>query len=380
MSLYRSAAIAGVAESRLGIVPDATVLDLQAEAAIAALADAGVEKSEVDALFCTGRWGRTPQLEIGEYLGIRPFYSDGTAVGGASFLFHLGHAAAAISAGLCDVALILYGSTQRSRKERSLGVKQGLSGQYEDFAGLPNPVGAYALAACRHMALYGTTREQLAEVAVAARQWAGLNPVAFSRAPLTVEAVLASPPVAEPLGRLDCCLVTDGGGAVVIVSPRRAKTLPKRPVWLLGHGETHSHMLISQMPDLTVTPAKEAGARAFAMAGLAHRDIDILQIYDSFTITVLLTLESLGFCAPGSSGTYVSDGRIAPGGEVSLNTSGGGLSYCHPGMFGIFLIIEAVRQLRGECGARQVGRHETALISGTGGVLSSNATCILAGD
>lgn len=380
MSLYKSAAIAGVAESRLGSVPDATVLTLQAEAAIAALEDAGLEKQEVDGLFCAGRWGRTPQLQIAEYLGIRPSYSDGTAVGGASFLFHLGHAAAAIQAGLCEVALILYGSTQRSKRERSLEAAQDLGMQYEAFAGLPNPVGAYALAAARHMAVYGTTREQLAEVAVAARSWAALNPKAFVRTPLTVEEVLASPPVCEPLHRLDCCLVTDGGGAVVIVSPDRAKKLKKRPVWLLGHGESHSHMLISQMPDLTVSPAKAAGERAFAMAGVKHRDIDLLQIYDSFTITVLLTLEALGFCRPGESGHYVSGGRIAHGGEIALNTSGGGLSYCHPGMFGIFLIIEAVRQLRGECGARQVSRHDIALISGTGGVLCSNATCILAGD
>ena len=380
MSLYKSAAIAGVAESRLGVVPDATVLELQAEATVAALADAGLEKSDVDGLFVAGRWGRTPQLELGEYLGIQPSYSDGTSVGGSSFLFHLGHAAAAIKAGLCEVALIAYGSTQRSQQERSLGVGNNLAMQYEAFAGMPSPVGAYALAASRHMALHGTTREQLAAVAVAARQWAAQNPVAFKREPLTLDEVLSAPPVAEPLHRLDCCLVTDGGGAVVVVSPERAKSLLKRPVWLLGHGESHSHMLISQMPDLTVTPAREAGARAFAMAGLQHADLDILQIYDSFTITVLLTLESLGFCPPGQAGAYVSDGRIAPGGDIPLNTSGGGLSYCHPGMFGIFLIIEAVRQLRGECGARQVARHDTALISGTGGVLSSNATCILAGD
>lgn len=380
MTLYRSAAIAGVAESRLGSVPDATVLTLQAEAAAAALDDAGLEKSDVDALFCAGRWGRTPQLEIAEYLGIRPSYSDGTSVGGASFLFHLGHAATAIRAGLCEVALILYGSTQRSQKQRSLGLTQDLALQYEARAGLPSPVGAYALAAARHMAVHGTTRRHLAEVAVAARQWAALNPKAFKREPLTIDEVLAAPPVAEPLHRLDCCLVTDGGGAVVVVSPERAKRLGKRPVWLLGHGESHSHMLISQMPDLLVTPAKESGARAFAMAGVAHSDIDILQIYDSFTITVLLTLESLGFCAPGRSGEFVSGGRIAPGGEVALNTSGGGLSYCHPGMFGIFLIIEAVRQLRGECGDRQVPRHDKALISATGGVFSSSATCILAGE
>lgn len=381
MTLYRNAAIAGVAESRLGVVPDSTVLTLQAEAARAALADAGIDKRQVDGLFCAGRWGRTHQLEIAEYLGIFPSYSDGTLVGGASFEFHLGHAAAAIKAGLCKVALILYGSTQRSRSERTLAMpERELSFQFEAPFGMPYPVGAYALAASRHMALYGTTRVQLAEVAVAARQWAMLNPKAYRREPLTIDEVLASEPVADPLHRLDCCLVTDGGGAVVVVSPEFTRDLKKPPVWLLGHGEAQSHMLVSQMKDITVSPAKAAGERAFAMAGLTPRDIDLLQIYDSFTITVILTLEALGFCAPGEGGAFVSGGRIAPGGEVALNTSGGGLSYCHPGMFGIFLIIEAVRQLRGECGARQAGSPRTAIVSGTGGILSANATCILARD
>lgn len=359
-------------------MPDATVLTLQSEAAVTALADAGLTKGDVDGLLCAGRWGRTPQLQVAEYLGITPSFSDGTVVGGSSFEFHLGHAAAAIQAGLCKVALILYGSTQGSRKERTLASPVSELGyQYEIPFGMPTPVGAYAMAAVRHMALYGTTSEQLAEVAVAARKWARMNPVAYRRDPLTVEDVLASEMISEPLHRLDCCLITDGGGAVVVVAPEVARSISKPPVWLLGHGESHSHMQISQMPELTVTPAAKAGKRAFEMAGLQHSDIDVTQIYDSFTITVLLTLESLGFCGPGESGAFVSSGRIAPGGDFPMNTSGGGLSYCHPGQFGIFLIIEAVRQLRGECGERQVSEADVALISGTGGVLSSNATCIL---
>jgi acetyl-CoA acetyltransferase len=381
VTLHRAAAIVGVAESRLGVVPDSTVLTLQAEAAAAALDDAGLTKDQVDGLFCFGRWGRSRQFEIAEYLGIFPTYSDGTVVGGASPEFQIGHAAAAIKAGLCSVALILYGSTQRSRSERSLSAGgQELAFQYESPFGLPSPVGAYALAASRHMAQYGTTRRQLAEVAVAARQWAMLNPKAYRREPLTIDEVLDSPPVAEPLHRLDCCLVTDGGGAALIVAPEIARDLDKPPVWLLGHGEAQSHMQMSQMADLTVSPAADAGRRAFDMAGLGPDDMDVIQIYDSFTITVILTLEALGFCAPGEGGAFVSEGRVAPGGEMPMNTSGGGLSYCHPGMFGIFLIIEAVRQLRGECGERQVADAATALISGTGGVLSSNATCVLARD
>ena len=378
MSLKRACAIAGVAESRLGVVPDSTVMTVQAEAMVAALAEAGLEKSDVDAVFSSGNWGRLPQLQVCEYLGIRPTYSDNTSVGGASFEFHLGHAAAAIQAGLCKVAVILYGSTQRSRRERRIfETHADLGYQYEAPYGLPVPVGAYALAASRHMAQYGTTSEQMAELAVSTRAWAQLNPVAYKREPLTVEEVFASDMIASPLRRHDCCLVTDGGGCVVVVSPEIAKTLPKAPVWLLGQGEAQSHAQISEMPDLTVTPAAESGKRAFAMAGVTHSDLDVIEIYDSFTITVLLTLESLGFCKPGESGPFVSGGRTGPDGEFPLNTMGGGLSYCHPGQYGIFLLIEAVRQLRGECGDRQVADATLALASGTGGVLSSNSTCIL---
>ncbi|MCZ6838531.1 MAG: acetyl-CoA acetyltransferase [Alphaproteobacteria bacterium] len=378
MSLKKACAIAGVAESRLGVVPDSTVMTLQAEAMVAALAEAGLEKSDVDAVFSSGNWGRLPQLQAAEYLGIRPSYSDNTSVGGASFEFHLGHAAAAIQAGLCKVAVILYGSTQRSRRERRVfETHTDLGYQYEAPYGLPIPVGAYALAASRHMAQYGTTSEQMAELAVATRAWAQLNPAAYRRDPLTVDEVLASDMIASPLHRLDCCLVTDGGGCVVVVSPEIATSVPKAPVWLLGQGEAHSHAQISEMPELTVTPAAQSGKRAFAMAGIKHGDLDVVEIYDSFTITVPLTLESLGFCKPGESGAFVTGGRTAPGGEFPLNTNGGGLSYCHPGQYGIFLLIEAVRQLRGECGDRQVADATLALASGTGGVLSSNSTCIL---
>jgi acetyl-CoA acetyltransferase len=378
MSLKRACAIAGVAESRLGVVPDSTVMTLQAEAMVAALAETGLDKSDVDAVFSSGNWGRLPQLQVCEYLGIRPTYSDNTSVGGASFEFHLGHAAAAIQAGLCKVAVILYGSTQRSRRERRIfETHADLGYQYEASYGLPVPVGAYALAASRHIAQYGTTSEQMAELAVSTRAWAQMNPVAYRCEPLTIEEVFTSDMIASPLRRLDCCLVTDGGGCVVVVNPEIAKTLPKAPVWLLGQGEAHSHAQISEMPDLTVTPAAEAGKRAFAMAGVTYSNLDVVEIYDSFTITVLLTLESLGFCKPGESGPFVSGGRTAPGGEFPLNTMGGGLSYCHPGQYGIFLLIEAVRQLRGECGDRQVVDATLALASGTGGVLSSNSTCIL---
>ena len=382
MSSDRVAAIVGVAESDLGDVAPKTVLQLQAEAARNALVEAGLTTSDVDGVFAASRYEPHPSLQAAEYLGITPRYSDSTNIGGASFVAHVGHAAAAIELGLCEVALVTYGSTQRSQRSRSLGATGAIAGptQFEDVWGLPNPVGAYALAAMRHSHLYGTTSEQLAEVAVAARAWAGLNPRAFYRDPITVEDVLESRLVAEPLHLLDCCLTTDGGGAVVVVSAERTGSVPKPPVWIVGHAESHSHSTIASMPDLTTTTASLTGPRAMAMAGVTHDDVDVAMIYDSFTITVVLTLEALGFCDRGEGGAFVSGGRTAPGGTFPMNTNGGGLSYTHPGMFGIFLLIEATRQLRGECGSRQVDPARIALCSGVGGVLSSSATVVLARD
>jgi acetyl-CoA acetyltransferase len=378
----RAAAIAGVAESDLGEVAPKTAMQLQAEAAREALAEAGLTFADVDALLSAGGETFASSMAVGEYLGIRPRYTDSTNIGGASFVAHAGHAYRAIQAGLCDVALITYGSTQRSLASRSLGRGGGMRGsaQFEGVWGLPAPVGAYALAATRHMHEYGTTSEQLAELAVATRAWAVLNPKAFMRDPITVEDVLSSRWIAEPLRLLDCCLVTDGGGAVVIVSRERARDLPRPPVWILGHGESHTHLGIASMPDLTTTPAEHSGAAAFGMAGLKPSDVDVTELYDSFTITVLLTLEALGFCGRGESGAFVSAQRTAPGGAFPLNTNGGGLSYCHPGMYGIFTLIEATRQLRGECGPRQVEGARIALANGTGGVLSSAATVVLGRD
>ncbi|WP_029421323.1 acetyl-CoA acetyltransferase [Alicyclobacillus macrosporangiidus] len=381
MKSERVAAIVGVAESDLGETPGKTVLQLQAQAAKAALEDAGLTKDDVDAVFTAGNWAWSPTMMLAEYLGIRPRFTDGTNIGGSSFEAHVGHAAAGIRAGLFEVALVTYGSTQRSdRSRRRPPASPQLTAQYELPYGLPTPVGAYALAAMRHMHQYGTTSEQLAEIAVATRKWAMLNEKAMMREPITIEDVLRSRWIAEPLHLLDCCLVTDGGGAVVIASARKAPLAAKPPVWVLGHGETHTHNTIVNMPDLTVTGARESGRRAFEMAGVTHDELDVVEIYDSFTITVLLTLEALGFCEPGEGGAFVSGQRTAPGGDFPMNTNGGGLSYCHPGMYGIFLLIEAVRQLRGECGPRQVPGARLALVHGTGGVLSSTATVILGRD
>src|SRR6202035_1733365 len=338
-------------------------------------ADCGLHLRDVDGLICATTQSRTSGLSLSEYLGISPKFIDTTILGGSSFMFHVAHALAAIHLGLCEVAVIAYGSTQRSVGRRQASVREinPFETPYRPFL----PSTAYALAASRHMHQFGTTREQMAAVAVAARQWALMNPVAWEKKPLTVEEVLAARMVSYPFTVRDICLVTDGGGAIVLTSPERAKSLKKPPVYVLGQGECITHANISSMPDLTVTGAAESGRRAYAMAGLAAKDIDVVELYDAFTINTILFLEDLGFCAKGEGGAFVSGGRIAPGGELPVNTNGGGLSYCHPGMYGLFLLIEAVRQLRGECGERQVKGAETAIAHGNGGVLSSQSTVIL---
>jgi acetyl-CoA acetyltransferase len=316
-----------------------------------------------------------PSTALCEYLRLKPRYQDCTMMGGSSFMTHVAHAQAAIEAGLCEVAVIAYGSTQRSAGRKNTAPRE--YNPYETPYRPVTPAGAYALAASRHMHQYGTTREQLAQIAVAARQWALLNPAAWEKTPLTIEQVLGSRMVSSPLTVRDCCLVTDGGGALVMTSAARAKTLPKPPAYVLGTGETISHQNISSMPDLTVTGAASSGAQAYAMAGLKPQDIDVVEVYDAFTITTLLFLEDLGFCPKGEGGRFVADGAITPGGRLPVNTNGGGLSYCHPGMYGLFVLMESVRQLRGECGARQVQDCETAIAHGNGGVLSSQSTVVL---
>jgi acetyl-CoA acetyltransferase len=371
-------AIVGVAESDLGEVgPDVTALDLMAQAAGRALDDAGLTIGEVDALFAHSAFFPMPTVVLAEHLGIRPRFSDSTATGGSSFVAHLRHAAAAIDAGLCEVALIAYGSTQRSASGGLISSGRSFLPSYETPFRPRLPVSAYALAAARHMHQFGTTRDHLAEVAVAARRWARLNPVAFARDDLSIDDVLGSRMVSSPLTVRDCCLVTDGGGAVVVTSAERARDLRRPPVYYLGAAEAHWHMNISQSPDLTLTAASQTGPRAFELAGLRPADVDVVQLYDAFTINVLLFLEDLGFCEKGAAGDFVAGGGIAPGGHLPVNTNGGGLSYCHPGMYGIFLLIEAARQLRGEAGDRQVADAHVALVHGNGGMLSSQVTALL---
>ena len=387
MAANREAVIVGVADAALRdgmLAQPMTPLQVQAKVAAAAVADAKLSLRDVDGLLTAGQWGvpgvgQLPTISVGEYLGIVPRFCDGTNIGGAAFESHVGHATMAIERGMCEVALITYGSTQKSARSRTLGGRPpALTMQYETPWGLPTPVGGYAMAAMRHMHEFGTTSEQLAEVAVAARAWAGLNAAATHREPLSVSDVLASPMISDPLHLLDSCLVTDGAGAIVMTTAEHARALGVQPIHVRGFGEAHTHWSIANMPDLAWhTAAERSGRDALRMAGVGLNAIDLVELYDSFTITVLMTLEALGFCGRGESGGFVAESRIAPGGSFPMNTNGGGLSYAHPGMYGIFLLIEAVRQLRHECGERQVAGASTALVHGTGGTLSSSATCIL---
>ena len=379
-------AIVGVAESdELGVVPHKSSLQHHAEAAYNALEDAGLSKNDVDGLFTAG----FSTLATAEYMGIHPSFTDSTAVGGSSFVIHVAHAMAAIQAGYCQVALITHGQAGRSSPGGGGGDPTSAAAQYEAPYGIMGPPITYALACSRYMHQYGEerARQAMAEIAVATRKWAQLNPKAMMRDPMSFDDYHASRWIAWPFHLFDCCLVTDAGAAIVVTSAQRAADCKKQPVWVLGAAEGHDHNIISQMPSLTSTWARESGPQALARAGLTHDDIDLTMIYDSFTYTTLVTLESLGFCGPGEGPDLIANQRTAPGGDFPLNSNGGGLSYTHPGMYGSFLLVEAVRQLRGEGGQRQVPARRdpaqnarVALVNGTGGSLSSTGTVVLARD
>lgn len=368
-------AIVGAATYGIGEAPGQESIDLAARASLQALGQAGMRPADVDALFVCLPQDYLSGLSLSEYLGIQPKITDNNRTGGSSFLTHLYLACMALAAGEIDVALIAYGSNQRT------GAGKLVSALQQPFFERPYkpllPVSAYALAASRHMHQYGTTREQLAAVAVAARQWAKLNPDAFMRGDLGLQDVLNARMVSDPLTVRDCCLVTDGAAAIVVTRADRAVDHAPSPVHVLGVAAATTHMNISAMPDLTCTAAAESGARAFAQAGVWASDIDVVQLYDAFTINTILFLEDLGFCSKGEGGRFVADGRIAPGGDLPVNTNGGGLSCVHPGMYGLFALVEASQQLMGHAGARQVYGAKLALVHGNGGVLSSQATAIL---
>lgn len=392
VDLRHGAAIVGVYEHPTRYAPDKSELQLQGECVIKALEDAGLSKEDVDGLFTASMSVRMSGINLADYLNMYPRYVDNTTVGGGSFEFHLGHALSAIATGRLNCAVITYSTLARSG-----GVAVGTGGvartghpvldpspeSFEELYGLTT-VGLYALVAQRHMHLYGTRSEQLAEISVAMRKHASLNPHAMFRNPIAVEDVVTSRMISSPLHLLDCCIISDGGGAVVVASPEVARSCKQRPVWVLGAGEAVAHQGAGKR-DLTYIAAKQSGEQAFAMAGVTHQDIDMCMIYDSFTITVLTTLEDLGFCQKGEGGDFVSGGRLQVGGELPINTDGGGLSSNHPGMRGIFLLLEATRQLRHEFEGtpRQVPDCKIALCHGTGGTLGtrhSGGTVILGRD
>jgi len=369
------AAVVGAATFGMDSKPGFSAIELLAKASFAAIADAGLAPTDIDAVFSTLPEDPFSAMSVPEYLGIRPKMVETTRTGGSAFQIYAMWAALALEAGLCNAVLICYGSNQRSGAG-GLVRSGGMPFPYEAPYKPRNPTTSYALAAKRHMHQYGTTREHLAEVAVAARKWAQLNPDANMRDPLSIEDVLKARMVSDPLTVRDCCLVTDGAAAVVMTRADRARDLPTKPVYLLGAADATWHRNISNLPDITVTAASEAAPRAYAQAGVTPADIDVVELYDAFTINTILFLEDFGFCAKGEGGPFVADGAIAPGGRLPVNTNGGGLSCVHPGMYGLFAMVEAVTQLRGAAGERQVKDARVALSHGNGGVLSSQAVTI----
>ncbi|MGZ8512577.1 MAG: acetyl-CoA acetyltransferase [Candidatus Limnocylindria bacterium] len=371
--------VAGVAETPLGEVHDQSELSMAALAIREALGEAGLRLADVDGIF-VNYMGEEGSVQVGEYLGVQPRYADSSDLGGAAFEAFVHHAMLAIAAGRCEVAVITFASRQRTRRQRRYEHASDPttpSSQFHVPYGLMAPIGMYAMAAARHMHEFGTTSEQLAEVAVAARRWAQMNPKAWSRDPLSVDDVLASRMICSPLHRADCCLVTDGGGAVVLTGPEGAKSATKPLIRVLGAGESHIAWNITQMPDLTTWAGATAGREAFGMAGVTPQDVDVFEPYDAFTIVPIIALEDLGFCAKGEGGEFVAGGRLGPGGDLPSMTSGGGLSYNHPGAFGVQLLVELTRQLRGESGERQVQGARIGVAHGIGGFMSVGSTVIL---
>lgn len=376
---HRRVAIVGASLSDCGRVPDKTATALMAQAARRAVADAGLTRDDIDGF--GGHGSLLPPVEVSEYLGLCPTWVDSTNVGGSSWEVMARHAASAISAGEIDVALLTYGSTARSdvkRRTRASAAAMSTAGamQYEAPFGA-TLIAKYAMAARRHMIEYGTTIDQLAEVAVAAHEWAAMNDNAFERERITAADVAAAPMLADPFTSKHVCLRTDGGGAVVLASEQVAKDCAKEPIWILGTADAASHISMSEWGDFTTSAAARSGPVAFAQAGVGPADIDVCQLYDSFTSTVLLTVEDLGFCAKGDGGPFIESGALRPGGSLPTNTDGGGLASCHPGMRGMFFMVEAVRQLRGECGPRQVDGARLACVHAMGGFFTHSATMIL---
>ena len=371
-----SIAIAGAAETtRLGVIPDMSNIQLHADCALNALEDAGLKISDIDGVACAGE----SPVNIAHYLGITPKYVDGTGVGGCSFMIHVRHAAAAVSAGLCKTVLITHGESGRSRigLNRPAPNPASLVGQFELPFGPMGPPSMFTIPVLRYMKKYGLTDEQLANVAVVQREWAGKNPRAMMKDPITVADVLNSRMIAYPFRLFECCLVTDGGGALIVTSTERARDMKQKPVYILGTGESVETPMVSQMEDFTSSRAfRVAGPTAFAAAGLAHKDVDHLMIYDAFAHLPIYGLEDLGFVPRGEAGRFIMDRNTAPGGKLPMNTNGGGLSYTHTGMYGMFALQESVRQIRGTAPA-QVPNAKISVCHGVGGMFAASGTIIM---
>jgi acetyl-CoA acetyltransferase len=377
--LRNTVCIVGVDESdEIGTLPHKSQLTLHLEAIRNAVRDAGLRIADVDGIFTAGQ--HSPAT-LGEALGIVPRHVDGTTVGGCSFIILVGHAMLALHHGLCDVAVVSHGESGRSGIGVTPRRDTALPGQYELPFGFGGATTYFGLITTRHMHEHGTTLEQWAQVAVSTRKWAALNPKAKHREPIVVADVLASRPVCYPFNVLNICLVTDGGGAVVLTRADRARDCARPPVYVRGAGEATEHVMLTQMRSLTFSEAtRVSGDQAFRMAGVGPTHFDHVMLYDAFTSGPPIMLESLGFCAPGEGVHFFAEGRSTPGGTLPINTNGGGLSYTHSGMYGIFPIIEATRQLRGECGARQVPGARLSLVNGMGGMLSAAGTLVLSSD
>jgi acetyl-CoA acetyltransferase len=374
--LSNSVCIVGVDESdEIGTLPHKSQLALHLEAITNAVRDAGLKITDVDGVFTAGQ--HSPAL-LGEALGITPRYVDGTSVGGCSFMILVEHAVAALHHHLCNVAVVSHGESGRSGVGVTRSRDTSISGQYEIPYGFGAAPTYFGMITTRHMHEYGTTLEQWAQVAVSTRAWAALNPKAMYRDPLTIEEVLNSRPICYPFNILNICLVTDAGGAVVLTRADRAQDCAKKPVYVRGTGEGTEHVSVTQMKRLPLSEATRiSGQRAFAMAGVTHSDFDHIMLYDAFTSGPPIMLESLGFAKPGEGVHFFENGKSTPGGSLPINTNGGGLSYTHSGMYGVFPIIEATRQQRGECGARQVPNAKLSLVNGMGGMLSAAGTLVL---
>ncbi|HEX7035036.1 MAG TPA: thiolase [Pseudomonadales bacterium] len=374
--LSRQVAIVGAAETtELGVIPNMSQLQLHADAALNTLADAGLSPRDIDGLATAGE----SPTAVAHYLGITPSWVDGTAVGGCSFMIHVRHAVAALLTGQCRTVLITHGESGRSgigRGGRRMD-PSSLQGQFEAPFGVMGPPTLFTLPVLRYMKTYGLTHEQLAMVAVVQRQWAAMNPRATFRDPITVEDVLNSRMIAYPFHLLECCLVTDGGGALILTTADRARDFPQPPVYVWGTGESVETPLVSQMEDLTSSKAfRVAGPRAMADAGITHADVDHMMVYDAFAHLPIYGLEDLGFCERGTAGAFIAEGNTAPGGRLPLNTNGGGLSYMHSGMYGMYALQESVRQLRGTAPA-QVPGAEISLCLGVGGMFGASGCVVL---